>query len=251
MATPVAAALAPGGDEVLAAVRLTGGLGSAMVIGSSVMASSLTNSGKCAEVVGTMSVGLLGAMLMFAGMLPVTQGVNTKVVWATGIAQFLLIVFIAITIIRLLTLARVCPAFAPQTANCDGSAESCAALKKAQCGSGTRRGMAKVAAGTSILTIVYTLMVLPGPHSKIGEMLGNMFGSLGNLKTHMATALGSADPALAGGRARAMAMVRGLMSEWRGVLFAILAITFFGLGVGLPFTGIAMIADACKKTTAG
>jgi hypothetical protein len=255
--TPAPATVTPEGTDTLAAVRLTGGLGSAMVIGSSVMASSMANSGKCSEVVGSMSVGLLGTMLMFGGMMPMTQGLNTNVVWVTGMLEFLLILFIAITIIRLLALAKACPALSPDSKDC---------------GSGTRRGMAKVATGLSLSAILYMVMALPdyeadeGASGLFGAALKSSQGLSANLHAAatapLPAAADAAPPAADASRfakvgatlarhlPRIQALLKVLSEEIRGVFFVLLGLLFFGLGIGLPFAGINDIASACRRRTA-
>jgi hypothetical protein len=241
----------PEGTDTVSAVRLTGGLGSAMVIGSSIMASSLANSGKCSEVVGSMSVGLLGTMLMLSGMMPMTQGVNTNVVWITGMLEFLLIMFIAITIIRVLALAKACPALSPDSKDC---------------GSGTRSGMAKVATGLSLSTILYMVMALPN-YDRTGGIFSSVLVSSQGLASKLHSAVttplsgvstveesasrfAKVSAALSRHLPRARAILNVLYSEIHGVFFMLLGLLFFGLGIGLPFTGINDIASACRRRTA-
>ena len=237
-------------DHVLSAVRLTGGIGGTMTIAAASTASILLDKGRCSEVVGALSVGLLGVMLMFSGMLPITQGADTNIVWATGLLQFALIFFIALSIVRILTLAKACPTFKPG-ASCKSNSIS-----------EFRRGMAKASAGISLLALMYLLMVVPGPDSGIDELFTDLLGRVHNLGGHIVSTLtadnhdlgdgvGGRDFTAGGVRARMRAFMKAFYVEGRGVVAMILAAALLGTGIGLPFTGVDAMADACAKTTAG
>lgn len=245
----------PAADPVLSAVRLTGGIGGAMAVASVTAASILMNQGKCSEVAGALSVGLLGTMLMFSGMLPVTQGAATRIVFATGMLQFLIIVIIAAYIIRILTLAKVCPTLQP--------GKGC----KSNNISEFRRGMAKASAGMSLLAIIYLLMVVPGPDSGFDGLIGDLLGRVQALGGHLHSivrgdgvdlgdGVGARDFAGAGNRRtrlvmRMRAFLKAFWVAGRGALGVIIAIILLGTGMGLPSTGIDAMASACAKTTAG
>ncbi len=242
-------------DPVLSAVRLTGGIGGAMAVASVTAASILMNQGKCSEVAGALSVGLLGAMLMFSGMLPVTQGDATRIVFATGILQFVIIVVIAAYIIRILTLAKVCPTLQP--------GQGC----KSKSISEFRRGMAKASAGMSLLAIIYLLMVVPGPNSGFEGLIEDLLGRVQTLGGHLHNIVGGNDVDLGDGagarnlsgganlttrlQARMQAFLKAFWMAGRGALGVVIATVLLGTGMILPSTGIDAMASACSKTTAG
>lgn len=242
----------PTPDDVIAAVRLTGGLGAAMVMGGSIVASNQAQVGNCSELVGSMSVALLGSLLMFGGMLPMTAGDNTHIVWATGLIQFALIVMIAGIIIWLLALAKACPALAPQTTECDRGKKECEETNKARCKS-VAKGMVRITAGLAMAVIVYLFMILPLPQT-IRDTLAGLVGSVRNagrgVHAAFAAPMGAGTTRRQAIRQRLNAVLRVLIAEGRGLALGTLMVIFFGLAFGLPWQGVRNIGLACRQTTA-
>jgi hypothetical protein len=245
-------------DPMLDAVRLTAGMGGAMTMGSAIAASALTNAGKCPEVMGSFSVALLGAMLMFGGLLPMTDGDATNIVWGSVLTQVLLIALIVMTISRVMAIGRLCPGFTPSIGP-QGSSVMCGdkSVLSAQCGSGVRRGMAKITTGISLLTLMYLMITLPGPDSTIGEFIQRAFLSLRAFGGHTWTVvrgdvinLRRAAVQLNSIRARLSALARAGREEFLGIAFFVLVALFVGLGIGLPVDGTKAIASACSQSTA-
>jgi len=223
-----------------------------MVMGGSIAASNQAQAGNCSELVGSMSVSLLGSLLMFGGMLPITAGDNTHIVWATGLIQFALILVIAGIIIWLLALAKACPALAPQTTECNRGKKECEATNKARCKS-VAKGMVRITAGLAMAVIVYLFMILPLPQT-IRNTLAGLIGSVRNAGRGMHTAFTTDMPA---GTTRRQAikqrlnvMLGVLIDEGRGLALGTLMAIFFGLAFGLPWQGVRGIALACRQTTA-
>jgi len=248
----VGAAVVPTPDDVIAAVRLTGGLGAAMVMGGSIVASNQAQAGNCSELVGSMSVSLLGSLLMFGGMLPMTAGDNTHIVWATGLLQFALIMMIAGIIIWLLALAKACPALAPQMSECDRGKKECEATNKARC-KNVAKGMVRITAGLAMAVIVYLFMILPLPQT-IRETLAGLVGSVSNAGRGVSAVFRGEVPEGTTRRQAIQQRLNGLLqvliAEGRGLALGTLMIIFFGLAFGLPWQGVRNIGLACRQTTA-
>jgi len=242
----------PTPDDVISAVRLTGGLGAAMVVGGSIVASNQAQAGNCSELVGSMSVALLGSLLMFGGMLPMTAGANTHIIWATGLLQFLLIVMIAGIIIWLLALTKACPALVPQMAECDRGKKECDATNKARCKS-VAKGMVRITAGLTMAVMVYLFMILPLPQTIIDTLTG-LVGSVSNVGRGVRTAFAVTMPTdttrREAIRRRLNMLLQVLIAEGRGLALGTLMIIFFGLAFGLPWQGVRSICLACRQTTA-
>lgn len=242
----------PTPDDVISAVRLTGGLGAAMVMGGSIVASNQAQAGNCSELVGSMSVALLGSLLMFGGMLPMTAGDDTHIVWATGMLQFALIMIIAGIIIWLLALTKACPALAPQMSNCNRGKKECEVTNKARCQS-VAKGMVRITAGFAMAVIVYLFTILPLPQT-IRNTLAGLIGSVRNVGRGMHTAFTtdiSADTTRrAAIKQRLNTMLEVLINEGRGLSLGALMAIFFGLAFGLPWQGVHQIGLACRQTTA-
>ena len=242
----------PTPDDVIASVRLTGGLGAAMVIGGSIVASNQAQNGNCSELVGSMSVALLGSLLMFGGMLPMTAGNNTHIVWATGLIQFTLIVMIAGIIIWLLALAKACPALAPQTTVCNRGKKECDTTNKTRCKS-VAKGMVRITAGLTMAVIVYLFMILPLPQT-LRDTLAGLTDSVRNVGRGLHTAFTTDIPAdttrREAIRQRLNAVLQVLIAEGHGLALGTLIFVFFGLAFGLPWQGVRNIGFACRQTTA-
>jgi len=200
-----------------------------------------------------MSVALLGTLLMFSGMLPMTAGDDTHIVWATGLLQFALIVMIAGIIIWLLALTKACPALAPQMSNCDRGKKECEATNKARCKS-VAKGMVRITAGLAMAVIVYLFTILPLPQT-IRETLDGLIGNARNAGRGIRRAFNMPRPAAGATRREAIrlrlnVMLEVLVNEGRGLALGALMVIFFGLAFGLPWQGVRQIGLACRQTTA-
>ena len=104
------------------ATRLTGALGSLLMLASSFAGVNMISNQKCAEGVGALSVGLLGVMLMLGGLMPVVASeglpITANISLMSVVAQVAAVLIVAISLIRILVITRSCKGFTPGSGSC-------------------------------------------------------------------------------------------------------------------------------------